>query len=316
MEKICVLIPVYNSEKTIYDLCSSLMKVFADKMNFKLVLVNDGSRDNSAQVCKQLYREYPGLVTYVELARNFGEHNALMAGLYHVTGDYCIMMDDDLQNPPEEARKLIGEILKGYDVVYTDYQDRQDPLLRKLGSYLNDMVAGIVLKKPAGLYLSSFKIINRFLINEIIKYDGQSPYIDGIILRSTNRIGSVEVNHLSRRHGQSGYTLAKLVSLWSSMALNFSLIPLRIIGLLGVLLTSGSLAFAAHRRFFDPPFDPLTDLEWVMVVQLFLIGLLFFGIALLAEYVGRMYLFINRQPQYIVREVLSNDQALLNKIQG
>jgi undecaprenyl-phosphate 4-deoxy-4-formamido-L-arabinose transferase len=315
MEKVCTLIPVYNSEKTIYNLCVSLMQVFADKMNFKIVLVNDGSRDNSAQICKQLYQEYPGLVTYVELSRNFGEHNALMAGLHHVTGDYCIMMDDDLQNPPQEARKLIDEILKGYDVVYTHSKKRQDPLLRKIGSYFNDKIATIVMKKPPGLYLSSFKIINRFLINELIKFDGQNPYVDGIILRSTDRIGSVNVEHLSRRHGKSGYTISKLVALWGSMTMNFSLMPLRVIGVLGILLTIASFIFAIHRRFFDSPYDPLTDFECLMAALLLLVGLIFLCIALLAEYIGKMYLFMNKQPQYIVREVATMDSLLVDMIQ-
>jgi glycosyltransferase involved in cell wall biosynthesis len=315
MEKVCVLIPVYNSERTIYKLCNDLMQVFADKMNFKIVLVNDGSRDSSGSICRQLHDEYPGLVTYLELSRNFGEHNALMAGLHYVTGDYCIMMDDDLQNPPLEARKLIDEIRKGYDVVYTYSKQRHDPLLRKMGSFFNDKVATLVMKKPSGLYLSSFKIINRFLINEIIKYDGQSPYIDGIIMRSTDRIGSVLVEQQLRRFGQSGYTLSKLVSLWGSMALNFSLIPLRLIGGLGAILTVSSVTFAIHRRFFDAPFDPLTDLEVLMTVLLLLGGLLFFSIALLAEYIGRMYLFMNKQPQYIVRELSTTDRAIIDSMQ-
>lgn len=314
MEKVCVLIPVYNSEKTIYRICTDLMRVFADKTNFKIVLVNDGSKDNSGQICRQLYKEYSGLITYVELSRNFGEHNALMAGLHHVSGDYCIMMDDDLQNPPQEARKLIDEIIKGYDVVYTFSKQRQDPFFRRLGSYFNDKIASLVINKPPRLYLSSFKIINRFLINELIKFDGQNPYIDGIILRSTDRVGSVSVEHLTRRHGQSGYTLAKLMSLWGSMALSFSLIPLRIIGAVGLLLTFCSVIFAVHRRFFDPPFGPLTDFEILMTALLLLVGFLFFSVALIAEYIGRMYLFMNKQPQYIVREIATTDQVVIDKI--
>lgn len=279
------------------------MQVFSDKINFKLVLVNDGSKDTSGDICKQLSKDFSGRVTYVELSRNFGEHNALMAGLHYVTGDFCIMMDDDMQNPPLEARKLIGEIVKGYDVVYARPKDRKYSLPRRLGSYFNDRVATIVMNKPPGLYLSSFKIINRFLINEIIKFDGQNPYIDGIILRSTDRVGSVLVEQNLRRHGQSGYTMAKLLSLWGSMVLNFSLMPLRLIGFLGAVLSFGSFAFALHRRFLDAPYDALTAFECLMTALLLLVGLVLFSIAMLAEYIGRMYLFMNKQPQYIVREV-------------
>lgn len=302
MNNTSVLIPVYNSEKTIADLCNYLMQLFAAETDFQIVLVNDGSCDNSGQICRQLRNCHPEVVTYVELSRNFGEHNALMAGLHYVTGEYCVMLDDDFQNPPEEARKLTEEIRKGFDVVYTRFPEKKDSLFRRLGSYFNDRVASMVLKKPSGLYLSSYKCINRFLIDEVIKFDGQDPYIDGIILRSTNRISSVQVTHRPRKEGQSGYTLRKLVALWSSMVLNFSMIPLRIIGIMGLLLTISSLLYAGHRRFFDAPFDSLTEQEWLMTVLLFLVGLIFFSIALLAEYVGRTYLFMNKQPQYLVRE--------------
>ena len=308
MNNTSVLIPVYNSENTIADLCNYLMQLFTEEMNFQIVLVNDGSSDHTGQICCQLSNDHPEVVTYVELSRNFGEHNALMAGLHYVTGEYCVMLDDDFQNPPEEARKLTEEIRKGFDVVYTCFPARKDPLFRRLGSFFNDRVATMVLRKPAGLYLSSYKCINRFLIDEVIKFDGQDPYIDGIILRSTNRISSVQVTHCPRKEGQSGYTLRKLVALWSSMVLNFSLIPLRIIGLVGLLLTICSLLYAGHRRFFDVPFDPLTEHEWMITLFLFLVGLIFFSIALLAEYVGRTYLFINKQPQYIVRKVSTSNK--------
>lgn len=313
MEKVSILIPVYNSEKTIVDLCEYLMEMFSGYQDFQVVLVNDGSRDNSGLLCRKLCNNYPDILTYVELARNFGEHNALMAGLHYVSGDYCVMMDDDFQNPPEVVKRLTEEIRKGYDVVYTFSEERNYPLFRKLGSYFNDRVANIVLNKPSGLYLSSFKCINRFLINEVIKYDGQDPYLDGIILRSTDRIGKVCVEHHARYAGESGYTIRKLLSLWASMVLNFSLIPLRVIGVLGVILSLCSGVFFIHRRFFDPPFDPLTDNELLVVLLLFLIGLLFLSIALLAEYIGRMYLLMNKQPQYVVRKAVTRGQEALSK---
>lgn len=305
MDKVSVLIPVYNSEKTIVDLCNVLMQMFSSYTDFQIVLVNDGSRDNSGPLCRDLCKTHPEMIVYVELSRNFGEHNALMAGLHYVSGDYCVLMDDDFQTPPQEVTKLTEEIRKGYDVVYSYYQERKDPLLRRLGSTFNDKVAALVMNKPPGLYLSSFKCINRFLVNEIIKFDGQDPYIDGIILRSTDSIGKVCVEHHARRAGQSGYTLRKLLMLWGSMVLNFSLLPLRIIGLLGVSLIVCSIVYAIHRRFFDAPFDPLTDHEWMMTTMLLLIGLVLLSIAMLAEYIGRMYLFLNKHPQYIVRETIN-----------
>ena len=302
MQKISVLIPVYNSEKTICDLCKTIIRVLGLRSDFEIVLVNDGSADSSWQVCQELCDEYPGIVNYFELSRNFGEHNALMAGLAQVTGDYCIMMDDDFQNSPEDICTLIKEISKGYDVVYTYSSGRQDPLFRRWGSKLNDIAAKIVLRKPPGLYLSSFKIVNRFIIDEIIKYDGQNPYIDGIILRSTDRIGSVSVSHNARQNGSSGYTLSKLISLWASMVLSFSLIPLRIIGVLGLFISSGALIYFVDRLYFDDPIGALTDYQYLIAIIVMLFGLMFLCFALLAEYVGRIYLSVNKQPQYILRK--------------
>lgn len=300
LEKVSVLIPVYNSEKTIGIVCKRLNETFED-IDFEIVLVNDASRDRSAQVCEELSQEYPETITYVELSRNFGEHNAVMAGLSYVTGNYCIIMDDDLQNPPEEAKKLLAEIIKGYDVVYSQYTKKKDPIFRRIGSKFNDFVANHVINKPSGLYLSSFKCISRFLINEIIKYEGQDPYIDGIILRSTDKVGVVQVVHENRAHGESGYTMKKLISLWASMTLNFSLIPLRIIGVAGFVLTTISFFYSINHLFFDDPIGSLTDHQSIMSVIMILFGLLFTSIALTAEYIGRIYLSINKQPQFIVR---------------
>lgn len=308
MNKISVLIPVYNSEKTIRKLCDSLIMTLDKCKDLEIVLVNDGSKDRSGQICKELCHEYPGIVNYLELSRNFGEHNALIAGLNYVKGEYCVMMDDDFQNPPEEVLNLIKEMEKGYNVVYTYNKDRQDPFFRRLGSRLNDIAANIVLNKPAGLYLSSFKIIDRFIINEIIKYEGQDPYIDGIILRSTDQIGTAAVVHKARSHGQSGYTLKKLVSLWLSMALNFSLIPLRIIGLMGLLLSIASISYTTNRIVFDTPVGSLTDHQSLMAIMLTLFGLLILCIALQSEYIGKIYLSSNKQPQYIVRVRYSLDK--------
>lgn len=304
MKNTSVLIPVYNSEKTIHELCTTLIRTIAP---LEIVLVNDGSRDMSSQICKQLCNEYPGIINYLELSRNFGEHNAVMAGLNYVKGKNCVMMDDDLQNPPVDVSRMIEEINRGYDVVYTYTTDRQDPFFRRLGSRLNDIAAKVVLNKPTGLYLSSFKVIDRFLINEITRYDGKDPYIDGIILRSTDRIGAVEVGHNARRHGQSGYTIGKLVTLWLSMVLNFSLIPLRIIGSMGLLLTVSSIIYTIDRLFFDAPVGSLTDHQLMMSIMTSLFGLLILCIALQSEYIGKIYLSTNKQPQYIVREHYSLD---------
>jgi len=306
MTKLSIIIPVYNSEKSIEPLCEHLIELYSKIFKLEIVLVNDYSKDNSDGVCKRLQSEHSAIITYIRLSRNFGEHNAVMAALNYVTGDYCVVMDDDLQNPPEEVVKLVDEIVKGYDVVYTRYSSKKHNIFRNLGSRLNDKVANLLLKKPVDLYLSSFKIINRFVVNEIIKYTGPDPYIDGIILRTTRNISSVDVEHEERRVGKSGYSLGKLISIWGNTVVSFSLFPLRLLGITGFLMVStGSIYGAIKYIWGNEPFA-LTEFETIISLGFFFRGILLMAVGLVGEYVGRIYLFLNREPQFVIREILTS----------
>jgi len=302
-----IIIPVYNAEKTITHLCEGLIRLYGHTYRLEIVLVNDCSHDESDRVCRRLQQEYEQIITYIRLARNFGEHNALMAGLNHASGDFCVTMDDDFQNPPEEIALLIGEIADGYDVVYARYVRKNDHWFRNLGSRFNDRMAVHILKKPAGLYLSSFKIMNRFLVREIIKYTGPDPYIDGIILRTTSNIGSVQVTHSERAAGTSGYTFMKLVSLWGNMMVSFSLIPLRLMGLFGFCMTIVGLGMTVNTVVTNvfPMFSDPSEYEKLTTTIIFFRGFQLMAIALVGEYVGRIYLAINRDPQFVIRDHLA-----------
>jgi len=240
----------------------------------------------------------------VQLSRNFGEHNAVLAGLRHTRGEYCVIMDDDLQNPPEEIVKLADAVQHGYDVVYTTYLDRKDTPFRDLGSRLHNFMATLVLKKPANLYLSSFKIMNRFIVDEIIKYEGPDPYLDAIVLRSTTNIGQVTVRHSARKHGRSGYSLGKLVSLWGNMVVSFSLYPLRLIGVLGLVMTLIGLYHGVDTIYeMLSVSDEPSEFQTLTSIIVFFRGLQLLSISIVGEYVGRIYLSVSKDPQYIVREV-------------
>lgn len=306
MTRLSIVIPVYNAEQTIESLCKTLIALYGEQYALEIILVNDYSRDSSDVVCRRLHGEFGRIIRYIRLARNFGEHNAVMAGLNFVTGDFCVTMDDDFQNPPEEIATLLQEIGKGYDVVYTHYGTKNDSLLRNLGSRFNDAMANLVLKKPADLYLSSFKIMNRFAVEQIVKYPGPDPYIDGIILRITASIGKVQVRHSQREHGRSGYTLGKLVSLWGNMIVSFSLIPLRFLGITGLLMTvygvlvgTGTLVDMALPMLEDP-----SDIEIMRASSAFFRGVQLLATSIVGEYVGRIYLLTRQDPQYIIRESL------------
>jgi len=318
MTTLSIVIPVYNAEKTIAALCIELMSLLAASFRLEIILINDCSRDNSDAVCKRLYAEYPETIVYARLSRNFGEHNAVMAGLNQAHGDYVVIMDDDFQNPPKEVITLATEIQKGFDVVYCTYPEKNDSFFRNFGSYLNGSMARVVLNKPANLYLSSFKAMNRFLVNEIISYTTPNPYLDAIILGITRNIGTVEVCHDQRLAGSSGYTLKKLAALWGNMIVSYSLIPLRLLTVLGFFLTVlGTYSvFTTMLGTISTLIAEPTDLEELTSVTMFFRGLQLFATGILGEYVGRIYLKLNQEPQFIIREKFTAIPVIRNSGDG
>ena len=227
---ISIVIPVYNSEKTISKIVDKLVAELEQKYGLEIILVNDCSKDRSEEVCIAIYKKYRKIVRFFSLAKNVGEHNAVMAGLNKSKGDYAVIMDDDFQNPVSDAVRLIETAVKNnFDVIYTFCEKSQRPLFRRLGSWFANKTADIIFKKPAGLYLSSFKIISRFTIDKIKKYNFPFTYIDGLILQATGNIGKIRVKEYKRSTGKSGYSLKKLFTLWLSMIVNFSALPTKAI---------------------------------------------------------------------------------------
>jgi glycosyltransferase involved in cell wall biosynthesis len=301
-----IVIPVYNSAGTIGKLVDELAKLAIDG-GMEIILVNDGSRDNSSAVCENLVEKHLMPITYVNLARNFGEHNAVMAGLRHARGEYVITMDDDMQNPPSEVVKLFNHArASGRDVVYTFFQNKEHDSFRNIGSWLTNRAADMLLDKPRGLYLSSFRCMNAFVVEQICQYTGPFSYIDGLILQITQNIDTVEVVHLKRAVGRSNYTLRKLIHLWLNMFVNFSIIPLHISTILGIVLSVigilGAIEVTFEYFFLGTPRGYGTIVCTILIfsgVQLFILGLM-------GEYLGRLHLTSNKKPQYIVRNIQRN----------
>jgi glycosyltransferase involved in cell wall biosynthesis len=307
--KISIVIPVYRGENSISALVDRLVSL---KMPgaLEVVLVNDASPDNSHKVCVEIFKRHPGIVTYIRLARNFGEHNAVLAGLGQATGDYAVIIDDDFQNPPEEIIKLIDTALQGsFDVVYGEYEKKRHSWFRNLGSRFNDRVASLLLGKPRDLYLSSFKCMSRFMINEVVKYKGPFVYIDGLILRVTRNIGKVTVRHDQRKDGTSGYTLRKLISLWLNMFVGFSVQPLRLATFMGfffaLLAFLGVIQIVIEKMFFH---STAHGIAWLIVAVCLFSGVQLFVLGLIGEYIGRQLITINQAPQYVIREILSDER--------
>jgi glycosyltransferase involved in cell wall biosynthesis len=297
-----VVIPVYNGAATIGALIDAL-ETLPVEGGLEIILVVDGSPDQSLPVCRARIACAKSPMVLVNLSRNFGEHNAVMAGLHQARGAHVITMDDDLQNPPSEVLKLLARAQKsGADVVYACYADKQHAHWRNWGSRFTNWVADLLLDKPRGLYLSSFRCMSRFLVEQIIKYDGPFSYIDGSILQATQSIEQLEVLHLPRAEGHSNYTLRRLIRLWMNMFLNFSVMPLRIATLAGVIFSilGGIVAVLVviEAAFFETPRG------WgsVMAGILLLSGVQLSILGIAGEYLGRLFLTANRKPQFIVRE--------------
>jgi undecaprenyl-phosphate 4-deoxy-4-formamido-L-arabinose transferase len=304
-----IVIPVYNGAKSIAELVHAL-ETLEIEGGQEIVLVNDGSPDDSLAVCRRLVAEARVPITLVNLARNFGEHNAIMTGLRHTRGAYVITMDDDLQNPPSEVKRLLEHArASGKDVVYTRYAVKQHAYWRNLGSRFANWVADVLMEKPKGLYLSSFRCMSAFLVEQVTRYEGPFPYVDGLIMQATQAIDTIEVEHLPRAAGRSNYTLKRLVRLWLNIFVNFSVMPLHLSTIAGFALSLigliGVVSVVLEALFFEPP----QGWASLMAATLLLSGVQLLILGILGEYMGRLFLTANRKPQTVVREVVRSETA-------
>jgi len=306
LKKLSIIIPVYNSEKTIEEVVNEI-EIAISKLNSKydleIILVNDYSEDNSLQVCKNICK-YKSFVKLISFSKNFGQHNALMAGIRGASGDYIISMDDDLQTPSDEMGKLIDELERNnYDVVFAKYKTENKSMFRIFGSFVNDKMVDILMEKPKNIKKNSYFIIKRYIANEITKYDHAYPYISGLIFRVTKNVGNVIVEHRDRKTGKSNYTLKKLLQLWFDGFTNFSIKPLRISSVFGLFFSITGflyLLIIIIRRIINPGIPA----GWtsIMAAIVFFGGIQLLSIGLLGEYIGRVFLTINKKPQYVIKE--------------
>lgn len=300
------VIPCYRSALTLEKVVEEVDTTMASMKDYdyEMVLVNDCSPDDTFSVIRKLCAEN-NKIKGINLARNFGQHAALMAGFAHASGDVIVCLDDDGQTPADEVGKLLAAIEEGADVVYAQYGNKKHSLFRNFGSRLNDLMTRVMLGKPKELYVSSYFAMKRFVAEEICRYDNAFPYVIGLVLRTTKNIVNVSVTHREREVGTSGYTLRKLINLWVNGFTSFSVKPLRMATFMGAVCAFAGFAYAIYtivKKFINPAV-PL-GFSSLMSAILFIGGMLMLMLGMIGEYLGRIYVCINNSPQYVVKEIV------------
>lgn len=307
---ISFVIPCYGSEHTIESVVDEieLLHKGHSEDDYEIILVNDSSPDDVwSKICK-LVDERQNIYG-INLAKNFGQHAALLAGYRLSKGDIVVSLDDDGQIAVEDTYKIIDELSCGYDVVYGKYKIKQHSKFRNWGSRLTKKMMVYLADVPSDFEGSSFYAAKRFVVDEMIKYQNSYVFLLGLAFRSTNKVGAVYVSHRARKEGQSGYSLIKLISLWVNGATTFSVKPLRISALLGIVFAIIGAIFACL-IIIKKITTPSVAMGWssLMATTLILSGIILTVLGLIGEYVGRTYMSSNNTPQYVVRETKAKNR--------
>lgn len=309
MSLVSFIIPCYRSKNTLPKVIEEINTTMAgmDSYSYEIILVNDSSPDDTINVIRELCAKQKN-ITGIDLAKNFGQHAALMAGMRQSKGDIVVCLDDDGQTPADEVGKLLDKLDEGYDVVYASYGKKKHSLFRNFGSKVNELMTRVMLGKPKELYVSSYFAVKKFVVEDMLRYEHSYAYVIGLVLRATKNIANVEVNHRSRTEGTSGYTLKKLLGLWFNGFTAFSIKPLRIATVIGVICAGGGFAYGIYtivKRLLLP--DIQAGFSALMSMLVFMGGMIMLMLGLIGEYIGRIYISMNNSPQYVIREIIKEE---------
>lgn len=310
MDKISFVIPCYNSSKTIVKVTEEIMQTMSGHTDYtyEIILVNDHSPDNTAEVLFDLAKNK--IIKVIDFTRNFGQHSALIAGYKYATGNIIVSLDDDGQTPANQVFDLINKLNEGYDVVFASYPKKKHNSFRNLGSKINDLMAKVLINKPKDIYLSSYFVTRNYVIKEVVKYNNPYPYISGLLLRATNNVINVPVDHRDREIGASGYTFKKLISLWLNGFTAFSVKPLRIATVVGFICATIGFVYGLWTVINKLFFNTAAPLGYssLMSILVFIGGMLMIMLGLIGEYIGRIYISINNAPQYVIKKTINIDK--------
>lgn len=309
--RLSVVIPCYHSEKNIEKVVADAEGIFEKNgiEDYEFILVNDCSPDRTLSILKKIARHNSN-VTVVDLAKNSGQHAALMAGFHMVTGEYVVTCEDDGQTQMEAIGEMMEKLLEGYDVVAAKYRKRpQTSVFRRFGSYMAKKMSIAMMPRPKGISVPIFFLARRFVIDEMTKYEHSYPYVTGLLLRTTHNIANVEVEQLSRMSGSTGYTFGKLLHLWLNGFTAFSIKPLRMAAFLGMASSAVGIVYAFviifRRLFFH---NMIAGWSSTISVLLIMSGIILCVLGMIGEYVGRIYMCINHTPQYVIRNVFPSQE--------
>lgn len=308
--KLSVVIPCYRSEHSILTVVDETISTLAKRpeYSYEIILINDGSPDGTWDVIRHITQVYPHIKA-INLSKNYGQHSALLAGYRAVTGDIVVGMDDDGEHDPKRLFALVDKLDEGYDYVCAHFSENPPRGIRKLGTKANAKMAETLIDKPKTAELSSFYAERRFVTDYIAKCSNPMPYIAGLLLQATHNMGTVEIPKRNRIQGSSGYTLKKLLALWINGFTAFSVKPLRVATITGLITAFVGFIFGAYvviRRLCNP--NILLGYSSLMAVLLFVGGLILCALGMVGEYVGRIYLNVNGIPQYVIREVIQEKE--------
>jgi len=301
MTTISVVVPVYNSAGCLRELTERAHRTL--QRDYELILVNDQSLDNSWEMIQEIVNDYD-TVLGINLRINSGQDNAIMAGLRQSKGNYIVIMDDDLQHAPEDIIKLYERCREGFDICFADFKVKKQRLWKNIGSWINGRIAEASINKSRHIYLSPFKIMRKEIVEAICAYDGPFPYIDGLIMTVTNNLTKIKVEHHDRFSGKSTYSFRKSLTVWGKHITGFSILPLRIASIAGVVSAFLGLCLALYYISYYFLYGSVLGWTTLVCIELFIGGLILMSLGVIGEYIGRAYLKINNRPQYVIKEVI------------
>jgi glycosyltransferase involved in cell wall biosynthesis len=309
MPRYSVIIPVYNSAKIVTLVIERTRTFFAQHgLSYEIILVNDGSRDGSWAVIAAQAAQYPEVIA-INLLRNYGQHNAVFAGIHQSRGQHVITIDDDLQNPPEEIIHLIDAMRDGnHDVVFGRFVQKQHSLVRRLGSGLIRQMNNRIFMCPPDIVPTNFRLIRRDVVDRMLGYRTAYPYTTGLALMFAQSVGNAWVKHQERHEGKSNYNLVRIISLVLRILFNYSIWPLRLVTITGFVIASVSFLIGVVlivRKLFDS--IQIEGWTGIMVMLALLNGVIIVMLGMLGEYTIRILQQMNSKETYHIKEVVKRD---------